>query len=94
MINQAMKRKIDSGEALDLSKCARLGTYYVIPDDMSIEDKDLCDGRGEVWIWSAGKVEVPIRLPGCASLIPPGVHLASTATDLYSVDGVDCTFLR
>jgi hypothetical protein len=94
MLNLAMKKKIEDGEAYDLSKAARLGSYYVIPDGVEIEGLDLCDSRGEVWIWSAGKIEIPVRLPGCGSLVPPGIQLASTSTDLYQCEGVLCTFLR
>lgn len=97
MLNKAMQRKIESGEALDLKDCRRLGPYYVIPQAAdSIEGFDLCDSRGEVWIWSAGIVERPMSFKylGVEVLVPKGTHLASGTADLYQREGVRCTFLR
>lgn len=97
MLNLAMKRKLDAGEAIDLSKCKRLGPYYVIPmSEAAIDGFDLCDAQGEIWIWSAGITEraFSFKHGGVDHVVPEGTHLASTQGDLYQREGVHCTFLR
>lgn len=99
MNNLAMQRKLQSAEAFDVSKCPRLGPYYVLPEEMTALDDgklDLCDAQSESWIWSAGKAErdMSFEVDGVAHLVPKGTHIASLVADLYQRDGIDCTFLR
>lgn len=86
MHNLSMKRKLEKGEALDVSKYPRnhLGDY-VLPHDLVIEDLDLCDGDREAWIWSVGRCK-------CC-----GTRIASTSSKFYTM-GKDpeyvCEWLR
>ena len=43
MVNQAMQRKITSGDAVNIGSC---------PTE---DDKDYCDSVREAWIWSIGR---------------------------------------
>jgi hypothetical protein len=80
MINQAMKRKIDDGEAIDLRHCARQGPYYILKE--FVDDVDYCDGQKEQWIWSIGRRK------------KDGVILASPMADLYQNPEFECLWLR
>lgn len=80
MLNKAMQRKLDSGEAIDVSDCPREGPYYVLASCQ--EGKDYCDAVREVWIWSIGRRH------------SDGVVLASTRADLYQNPEFDCLWLR
>jgi hypothetical protein len=54
MDNLAMKRKLDSGEAVDLAayRCENAHGLYQIPQDKwkAMEESDLCDAEREHWI--------------------------------------------
>ncbi len=86
MHNQAMKRKLDSGEAIDVSgfpfETGRAGTqtHYTLPE--FVEDKDYCDAKTESWIWSIGRRE------------SDGVIFASTGVCFYQEAGFECLFVR
>jgi len=80
MINQRMQEKIESGDAVDLSKCKREGRYYIVPE--FFDDVDYCDAAAECWIWSIGR------------RYSDGVILASTGNDLYQNPQFQCLFLR
>lgn len=80
MLNQSMKRSIEEGRCIDVSKFAREGRLYVLP---SFEDgQDYCDAQKETWIWSIGRRK------------SDGVILASTSGSLYENDEFDCLWLR
>jgi len=53
MINQAMARKLEKGEAIDVSIYRQPDGVYYLPD--FIEGKDYCDAQRELWIWSIGR---------------------------------------
>ncbi len=94
MLNKAMERKINSGEAIDLKDCKRLDNnieggmiegnrknpLYVL--DKFVEDSDYCDSSIENWICSIGERK------------SDGLILASTTSDLYDNDDFECLFLR
>ena len=80
MINQAMKRSIESGECIDLSKCKKEGNCYIIEN--FIDGMDYCDAETEQWIWSIGKRR------------SDGVILASTSSKFYGAVGYECIWLR
>lgn len=80
MINKSMQRRLATKQAIDVSKCRRLGDFYVL--DEVIDGKDYCDARKEVWIWSVGRRK------------SDGVILASTTTILYGNSDFECLWLR
>lgn len=80
MINQAMKEKLDSAEAVDVSECNREGSYYVLSKFR--QDRDYCDAKTESWIWSIGRRH------------RDGVILASLQSDLYQNPDFECLWLR
>lgn len=88
MRNKSMERKVRWGEAVDLSILSRtFDGDYVIPGTgpearASIEGKDLCDCKREVWIWSAGEHR------------KTGQILASTTSKFYDNPEYRCLFLR
>ena len=86
MDNKAMARKLKSGECIDLADCKRaVGAYegdYILPKDMDIEDKDLCNAQTEEWIWSVG------RCLCCDT------RIASHSGHFYKNDKFECIWLR
>lgn len=81
MNNQAMKRKIDTGEAIDISDRPRNGSGdYML--DTFVDGADYCDRKREAWIWSIGKHKVS------------GQILASTTSRFYLHPEYECLFLR
>ena len=62
MRNQAMRRKLESGEALDVEKLLAVaapeagdiyrGTFHL---DRFVDDADYCVASTEQWIWSIGR---------------------------------------
>ena len=80
--NQAMKRKLLSGEAIDISEAKRTVDGQYILDGGFIEGKDYCDARTEEWIWSIGKH------------IESGHIYASKSTKFYQHPGFECLWLR
>ena len=47
-----MKRKVEDGDAIDVSKCEREGRYYVLTK--FVDGADYCDNEKTAWIWSIG----------------------------------------
>lgn len=80
MLNQAMLRKLKTGEACDVSGYEREGGYYVFPS--APDEVEYCDATTEDWIRSIGRRR------------SDGVILASTAADLYQNINFDCLWLR
>lgn len=81
MQNQAMKRKLEKGECVDLSQCPLNDDGDYILSSFQ-EDVDYCDSKKEGWIWSIGKNKVT------------GEILASGSTKFYQNDQYECLFLR
>lgn len=66
MRNQAMARKLKSGEAIDIDKIAMIpsdedkadpqkATAFRIESAKFVEDRDYCVASSEEWIWSIGR---------------------------------------
>ena len=81
MRNQAMRRKLDKAEAVDVSKCERDGSGNYILESFT-EGVDYCDAAIEVWIWSIGKH------------IETGKILASPDGRFYKNPAYTCLWLR
>lgn len=80
-MNSAMHKKVEKGEAIDLSDAVSFkGHYYVV--DNFIEDKDYCVLKTIQWIWSVGRRK------------SDGLILASTSADLYQNPDFECLWLR
>lgn len=94
MLNKAMQRKLESGEAIDVADAPRLGPYYILEE--VIDGRDYCDAKSEAWIWSIGRAEreLSFKFDGVTHLVRAGTILASPATDLYQRDGFQCLWLR
>lgn len=94
MLNKAMQRKLESGEAIDVADAPRLGPYYILEE--VIDGRDYCDAKSEAWIWSIGRAEreLSFEFDGVTHLVRAGTILASPATDLYQRDGFECLWLR
>lgn len=80
--NHAMRRKLNVGEAVDVSKCERHGGAYILPPGMFVDGLDYCNARTERWIWSIGRRK------------SDGVVLASESDEFYQNDNFDCLWLR
>lgn len=78
--NQAMRRKLNSGEAIDVSSLPTYGGAYILPT--FTEDVDYCNSRTERWIWSIGRRKAD------------GVILASHSTEFYQNAEYECLWLR
>jgi hypothetical protein len=82
--NKAMKRKLDSGEAL----CVREegleveGSPGLFELNRFVDDVDYCDSKTERWIWSIGR------------RLSDGKIFASYGSDLYQNHNFECLFLR
>lgn len=94
MNNQAMKRKLEKGECIDISQFPRLGPYYVAPH--FVDNSDYADADREAWVWSIGRCDrdFSFEWDGVTHLAPEGTVLVSLDTDLYQRDGLTCLFLR
>ncbi len=55
MMNLAMQRKLDKGEALDVSPYRQTVGVYRLPTYFFELDIDYCDKETEAWIWSIGR---------------------------------------
>ena len=83
MMNLAMKRKLESGEAKDVSKCSLTPEGdYLLPAGFFEDGKDYCDARKEVWIWSIGRHRTT------------GEVCASTTAKFYLAPFWECLWLR
>ena len=93
MTNQAMKRKLDEGDCLDVTEIGneievseldeRRGVriFELEPDEFE-DDMDYCIAETESWIWSIGKRK------------SDGKILASTDARFYQNADYDCLWLR
>ena len=81
-MNHAMKRKIESGTCIDVSKFTREGDDYIIPKGVYNSDTDWCNAETEQWIWSIGR------------RVSDGVVIASHSTKFYQNPDFVCLFLR
>jgi len=81
MINKAMERKLNSGEAIDVSGCQRSGVGDYILTEFTA-DVDYCDKKREVWIWSIGRHK------------ETGEIRASTSNTYYHNNDYECLWLR
>lgn len=79
-MTNAMKRKVDSGTAIDIGAFPREGDYYII--EKFVEDTDYCDAGKTAWVWSIGRRHAD------------GVILASLKGDLYQNPAFECLWLR
>lgn len=81
MNNQAMLRKLSSGEAIDVADAPRNeeGDYILF---QFFDGKDYCDSKTESWIWSIGRHRETNQI------------LASTSTRFYQNEEYECLFLR
>lgn len=78
--NQAMARKLRSGDCTDVSKCRRTATGDYVLEDFE-DGQDYCDVSSESWIWSIGKLLRPlpsVLADGSRETLPVGTFLAST----------------
>lgn len=83
--NLAMQRKLETGNAIDVSKCQREGPYYVLTPDIwrgPDAEVDYCDAAQDKWIWSIGRRR------------SDGVILASCSTNFYQNPDFECLWLR
>jgi hypothetical protein len=84
MRNLAMARKLDRGDAIDVSVFPRTAEgEYVLPADLDVDDKDFCDSKTEEWIWSIGR-----------SITDGSVVLAALDSRFYSNGAFTCIWLR
>ncbi len=81
MPNLAMKRKLESGECRDVSRCARTpdGDYVL---EHFEEEVDYANAETEEWIWSIGRDRAT------------GQILASHSTRFYQNPAYECVWLR
>lgn len=78
-----MLRKIQRGEAVDVSKCSRTRAGdFIMPESMFSQSLDYCDAKAELWIWSIGRERGTGRI------------LASTTTKFYGDERTECLWLR
>jgi hypothetical protein len=75
-----MQAKLETGDAIDVSKAPREGSYYVLAE--VLDDTDYCDAQLGRWIWSIARREAD------------GKILASLHGDLYQRPGYHCLWLR
>ena len=99
MANQAMARKLQTKQAIDISKCLRTaGGDYVL--DRFVDDRDYCDAAQEAWVWSIGKLLEPAETTmanGDVIILPAGTFLAALTDRHYSAGRsqiVECVWLR
>lgn len=96
MQNQAMRRKLQKNEAVDVSKCERTITGdYILPTFQS--DKDYCNAETEQWIWSVGclTVDLPsVMFNGERRTLSKGTYLAAESAKWYQNSVCECVWLR
>lgn len=82
MANKAMQRKIEDGDAIDISGFERTANgEYKIPEDIFDQELDYCNAATEEWVWSIGKNK-------------DGVILAAMDARFYQSDDHECLWLR
>jgi hypothetical protein len=100
MQNQAMRRKLDAGKAIDLARCMRTaaGDYIL---EKFVKDRDYCDAQLETWIWSIAKLTRPlpsVMADGTRRTLEPGTYLASNQSRFYhgseTTTAYECVWLR
>lgn len=57
-MNQAMRRKLDALEALDVRALGAEVSPGVFELREFVPDQDYCDAQNEAWIWSIGRRKV------------------------------------
>lgn len=87
MRNQAMQRKLTSGQAVDISPYRTDfpadGLHaYVLPDELLKDGRDYCDAELERWVWSIGRHRTTAEL-----------H-ASLSARHYGHPQYECVWLR
>lgn len=83
MNNLSMKRKLQKGEARDVSACPVTEEGdFIFPPGFFEEGRDYCDGEREAWIWSIGRNA------------ETGEVRASTTSKFYEREGWTCLWLR
>lgn len=99
LCNRAMARKLEKGEAIDISACARTkGGDYVL--ERFKDDVDYCDAAQEAWVWSIGQLLEPVDTEmanGDRRELPTGTYLARLDSAHYSAEEsqvVKCVWLR
>ena len=81
--NVAMRRKVNSGEAVDVGGyIIDAAGHYLLPPGVFVEGKDYCDMKNDVWIWSIGRHR------------KSGIVTASPTGDLYNNPAFECLWLR
>lgn len=57
LTNRAMARCLEDGEAIDLAQYRQEDGTYLLPADLDLDGKDLCDATVGVenWVWSVGR---------------------------------------
>lgn len=99
MRNQAMQRKLTSGECLDVSACRRTAAGDYVLEGF-VDGVDYCDAKLEAWIWSIGKLLRPlpsVMADGARETLEPGTIIASSSSKFYTAcqsETVECVFLR
>lgn len=81
MKNQAMLRKLEAGQAIDVSRCKRTNEGDYILTHFA-EDVDYCNAETEEWIWSIGQD------------LSTGEILASHSSKFYQNADFNCLWLR
>lgn len=82
MKNQSMQRKLEDGDAIDVSGFPRtVEGDYILPD--YAEGMDYCNRQTEEWIWSIGRSKTGMPM-----------ILASTTTKFYGHPDYECLWLR
>jgi hypothetical protein len=83
MLNRAMRDRLERGECVDLSTCARTAQGdYIVPVDVWQEDMDYCNADTEEWIWSIGRSHADAQI------------IASHSNYLYLNPDYECLWLR
>jgi hypothetical protein len=98
-VNRAMVDAVAKGEAIDISKCRRTITgAYILAQ--FIDDKDYCDARLGLWVWSIGRLNAPlpsVMADNSREVLPIGTCLAALDSRFYTAGTsgtVECVWLR
>jgi hypothetical protein len=83
MKNKFMYQLVAEGEAIDVSVYPiNSDGDYILPPDVDVEGKDLCNLKTDQWIWAVGKRK------------KDGVILASLIPKFYLDPKFECIWLR
>lgn len=81
-MNLAMERKLEKGEAVDVTKAGERIAPGVWRLREFVDNVDYCDAEREEWIWSIGRN------------LATGDIVAATDTRFYLNDEWECLWLR